>query len=195
MTIYDHLEQIEKMLSIIKEINRQEHMATMIVAEIEGVGFVSGQAVPWSQNSPWATQRDTEVVGAKVSGTNNSGAAYVFLRDEGGTDNWGEVASLSASDTVAGDQFGRAVSIDNDLFVVGAWTADVNSFDKAGAAYVFARNKGGTDAWGQVSKFIALNPRPSDLFGTSVSISDGISIVGALHDDIIDTDAGAAYIY
>ena len=42
---------------------------------------------------------DTVVIGAKNDDDNgtNSGSAYVFERNQGGADNWGEVVKLTAS--------------------------------------------------------------------------------------------------
>ena len=36
-----------------------------------------------------------------------SGSAYIFDRNEGGTDNWGEVKNITASDGATGDEFGE----------------------------------------------------------------------------------------
>ena len=46
----------------------------------------------------------TAVVGANFDDDDGgaSGSAYVFDRDEGGADNWGEVAKLTVSDGAAG---------------------------------------------------------------------------------------------
>ena len=66
-----------------------------------------------------------------------SGSAYVFLRDLGGDDNWGQEQKLTASNAAAGDQFGH-VSIDGNTIIVGANTADAPYAD-SGAAYIFTR--------------------------------------------------------
>ena len=51
-----------------------------------------------------------------------SGSAYIFDRDEGGPDNWGEVTKITASDGAASDHFGHSVSLSGDTVVVGtAW--------------------------------------------------------------------------
>ena len=61
---------------------------------------------------------------------------------------WTQQAYLKASNTEAGDRFGRSVSISGDTVVVGAWDEDSNargvngdqsnnSASRAGAAYVF----------------------------------------------------------
>jgi hypothetical protein len=50
----------------------------------------------------------------------NSGSAYIFGRDQGGADAWGQVAKLTASDGASDDHFGYSVSISGDTVVVGA---------------------------------------------------------------------------
>ena len=63
-------------------------------------------------------------------------ATYVFLRDEGGADNWGEMKKLIASDAEAGDNFGVKVAVSGSTTVVGAQNEDTGG-SNAGAAYVF----------------------------------------------------------
>ncbi|MFQ5747827.1 MAG: FG-GAP repeat protein [Planctomycetota bacterium] len=102
---------------------------------------------------------DTVVVGARLedsnatgvngnqndNSANNAGAAYVFVRN--GT-TWSQEAYLKASNTDAGDSFGGWVPVSGDTLVAGASREDSNaigvngnqgdnSFDCAGAAYVF----------------------------------------------------------
>ena len=63
---------------------------------------------------------DLLVAGAPVDdvGANgNQGSAYVFERNHGGTDNWGQVKKLVASGGGAGDQFGFSVSVSGDVFL------------------------------------------------------------------------------
>ena len=48
----------------------------------------------------------------------SSGSAYIFERDQGGVDNWGQVAKLIASDAAVLDFFGRSVSVSGDTAVV-----------------------------------------------------------------------------
>src|ERR1022692_923729 len=75
---------------------------------------------------------DTAVVGANRN--NSQGAAYVFVRN--GT-TWTQQQKLTASDGVAGDFFGRSVSVDQGTAVIGAQAKN----SAQGAAYVF-RNTG-----------------------------------------------------
>lgn len=139
---------------------------------------------------------DTVVVGAPFDDDDGdgSGSVYVFERNTGGLEAWGEVTKLTAGDAAAGDAFGAAVSISGDTIVVGA-AADDDGGDATGSAYVFARNTGGANAWGQVDKLTASDAMVGDGFGTSVSIGGDRIVVGAEFGDATDADAGSAYVF
>jgi hypothetical protein len=100
-------------------------------------------------------------------------------------------AYLKASNTGAGDEFGRSVAVSGDTVVVGAWAEDSNatgingnqadnSASLAGAAYVFVRN--GT-TWTQQAYLKASNTGADDNFGTSVAASGDTVVVGAPQED------------
>ena len=140
---------------------------------------------------------DYAVAGAmyKMSAGFARGAAYVFSRNSGGQDNWGQVAKLTASDADSGDEFGRSVAISGDYIIVGAHREDGAGID-CGAAYIYARNQGGTDNWGEVVKLTTSSPESDAQFGYSISIDGDFAIVGALYEDGVGgLDRGAAYVY
>ncbi len=173
-----------------------------------------------------AVSGDTVVVGAPFEDSNATGvngdqgnaaatfagAAYVFVRN--GT-TWTQQAYLKASNTGVGYQFGGAVAVSGDTVVVGAYQEDSNatgvngdgannSFDRAGAAYVFVRS-GST--WTQQAYLKASNTGTDDLFGYSVAVSGDTVVVGAFGEasnatgvngneaDNSAKDAGAAYVF
>ncbi|TAD88167.1 MAG: hypothetical protein EAY75_05535, partial [Bacteroidetes bacterium] len=161
-----------------------------------------------------AISGNTVVVGAYLededaAGMNtatDAGAAYIFNKDKGGANNWGEVKKLVASDRAADDQFGYSVAISGTTVVVGAYfededAAEANTALQAGAAYVFSKDQDGVDNWGQVKKLVAGDRAVNDQFGTSVAISGGTVVVGASREDedasggSTSTDAGSAYIF
>jgi hypothetical protein len=129
------------------------------------------------------------VVGARYDDEKGiqSGSAYIFYRNQGGTNNWGLVKEITASETKAFDEFGRSVFISGDLIIVGAY--------KAGSAYIFYRNQGGTDSWGELKKLTASDGVSSDYFGYSVSISGDYAIVGAPMADNAGSDYGSSYVF
>lgn len=141
-----------------------------------------------------------------------SGAVYVFVRDGA---SWTQQAYLKASNTGAGDNFGRSVSLCGDTLVVGAWEDDSgatgvdgdgsdNSVSASGAAYVFERV--GT-TWSQQAYLKASNTDATDLYGISVGVCGDTVVVGSHLEDSNATgvngddnddsagSAGAAYVY
>lgn len=64
------------------------------------------------------------------------GAAYVYGRNIGGSDNWGAVAQLRAADAARGDQLGFCVTADDTTVLAGAPYDDSLGFN-TGAVYVF----------------------------------------------------------
>jgi hypothetical protein len=67
---------------------------------------------------------------------NESGSAYIYYKDRGGTGNWGEVKKITASDGAADDSFGESVSISGNYATVGAYVDDDNGTN-SGSAYIF----------------------------------------------------------
>jgi len=115
-----------------------------------------------------AISGDYAIVGAYIedhdaNGANtmtSSGSAYILKKDQGGTDNWGQVAKLVASDRGGSDLFGFRVAISGDYAVVAALgedhdTSGANYASRSGSAYIFKKDQGGTDNWGEVKKIVA----------------------------------------
>jgi cysteine-rich repeat protein len=135
---------------------------------------------------------DTAVVGAWRDGGINQalGAAYVFERNAGGANNWGQVKKLTPSDANLGDQFGVSVSISGDTIAVG------NNFGGGnGRAHVFERNAGGANNWGEIKKLLAADGATNDKFGTWVSINGDVIVVGANGNDDAGESSGSAYLF
>lgn len=124
----------------------------------------------------------------------DSGAAYVYERNAGGADNWGEVAELAADDAAADIRFGYSVAVNGDLIAVGAQRGD-GAEAQSGALYLFARDEGGADNWGQVTKITHPDGKSGDRFGESVATDGDLILVGAPRGDAATTDEGAAYLY
>ena len=89
---------------------------------------------------------------------------------------------LVSDDSTLDEYFGSAVSISNNIIVVGAYTRS-----STGSAYIFERNSI-TGIWNQTGKVRASDGESDDDFGHSVSISDGIVVIGAY-------DSSSAYIF
>ena len=133
------------------------------------------------------------IIGSLLDDDNvdGSGSVYVYYKDQGGIDNWGEVKKITASDAAAGNQFGYSVSISGDYFIVGAYLSSI----AAGSGYIYYKDQGGTDNWGEVKKITASDAASNDQFGFDVSISGDYAILGAYLDDDDGSSSGSAYIY
>ena len=118
------------------------------------------------------------------------GAGYVY-RFNGVT--WELEQQLAASDAAAQDFFGIAVSVDEDVAVIGAYAGDCGAGVDCGAAYVYRFNGAG---WDEESKLTAADADRRDFFGGSVSVHGSVAAVGAYGDKCPDeTICGAAYVY
>jgi len=137
------------------------------------------------------------LVGAAADddGGTDSGSAYVFERNAGGPDNWGQVKKLTAADAAGNDRFGSAVALGAGTAVVGAPLDDGTVFFDAGSGYVFERNAGGADNWGQVKKLTAADAATADELGSSVSIRGDTLVLGADADDDLGSNSGSVYLF
>lgn len=120
-----------------------------------------------------------------------AGAAYVYFRADEKTDHWMMREKLLASDGESFNNFGGKVAIEGDYAFVTAQGND----DFAGAVYVFNRQAGATDAWGEVQKIVAPDKSSGDYFGTSITVNNGRIAIGAYGEDDKGRSAGAVYTY
>ncbi len=166
-----------------------------------------------------AISEASNATGIGGNGANNgaaeAGAVYVFTRSGS---SWSQQAYIKASNTDAGDWFGRSVSLaaDGNTLAVGAigdsnatgidGNGANNGASDAGAVYVFTRSG---SSWFQQAYVKASNTGTGDQFGSSVSLAaDGNTLaVGAGGEDSNATgvngdqtnnsasSSGAVYLY
>ena len=108
-----------------------------------------------------------------------AGAAEIFKNISGV---WTFMKKLLASDGALGDSFGYSVSIKGDAVMVGATEEDTGG-TAAGAVYLYNRNCGGSDNWGQVQ--IIRGELAADNFGTAVSNSSTHAAATAMTSSIV----------
>lgn len=136
---------------------------------------------------PVAISGNTALVSDSFFPANNGnfvGSVYVYERV--GTV-WSERQKLQINPK-SGAEFGRAISIDGDTFVVGA-IYDAHGSNTQGSAYVYVRT-GAT--WSQQQKlFVRDSPAP-ERFGTSVAINAATIVVG---NNFEDEHRGSAYVF
>jgi hypothetical protein len=137
------------------------------------------------------------VVGAITAGgaTTQSGAAYVFARDDGV---WRQKAKLIASDGLDSDNFGVSVGVSGQTVLVGANThtsSPTTGVMFAGAAFVFQPEDGGK--WRQIAEVSASDGLAGGDFGIGVAILDNTLLIGAdeQHPAGEGYPGGEAYVY
>ncbi len=138
-----------------------------------------------------AVSGDTALIGAPFDEDNgiDSGSAYVFRFDPN-TSTWIEEHKILASDGQGDDQFGRAVAIDGEWAVIGAWLHD-DMGSSSGAAYVFGFDAE-SSTWIEQHKLLPQANAWTQFFGYSVAIDGDKAIAGA-HGE--DQQRGAAYAF
>jgi hypothetical protein len=136
-----------------------------------------------------ALNGSTALIGA--DGDNSfQGAAYLFTKLNG---SWSQGQKLTASDGLAGDEFGYRVVLANDTLLVGAFTATVGGNASQGAAYLFTKSNG---TWSESQKLTASDGGLFDNFGASVALDGSTLVVGANGATVGGNAAqGAVYVF
>ncbi|HEX8372001.1 MAG TPA: hypothetical protein VF585_04425 [Chthoniobacterales bacterium] len=135
------------------------------------------------------------LVGATLAGFNNEGTVYVFRDLHTATGDINEQVKLIASDAAENDRFGITVSISGTIGLVGANLDDSASNFDQGSAYVFRNLDTATFAITQNVKLLASDGVNRDAFGSSVSLSGTVALVGAPRHRVQTTSEGAAYVF
>ncbi len=130
------------------------------------------------------------LIGAKLDDVNTSNAGSVYVFDFDGL-TWSETAKIIPSDSTTGIRFGQSVSLQGDVFVVGAHQNRSNGLDY-GAAYVFEYD--GVN-WQQIDKLTAADKSQHDELGYSVAIDGQFIFAGAHHDMDFGAQSGSAYVF
>lgn len=138
-----------------------------------------------------------------------SGAVHLFERQESA---WSHTAMFKAPNAGRNDALGYSVALEGSTLIAGAaneegdatstLTEPNDALDYAGAAYLFLKLGG---AWVQQAYVKAPNAGAYDFFASSVTLSGGTAVIGAIAEDG-DADstlaapndganlAGAAYV-
>jgi len=141
----------------------------------------------------------TVLVGADnaIVGAQQSGAVWVFERDQGGSGNWGMSHQVTAPDPLPQARFGFSVALAGDLAVVGSPTYYPPSCANIGRAYLFGRDQGGIGEWGTVAILDAPGAC-GDNFGRTIGIAGtpggSVAVVGAPNTNQ-PGPTGSVYVY
>ena len=142
-----------------------------------------------------AAQGELLIVGAEndreITQGNPSawGAAYLFQLENNQWVQQHKVFGFGAGDA---RQFGYSAAIGNDVVVIGARIIANDTTPGKGAAFVF-RNIANVLVSEQ--RLTADVPEAFDLFGTAVGADAGRIVVGASGNDVMATNAGAAFVF
>jgi hypothetical protein len=119
----------------------------------------------------------------------DAGASYPIAVDP-----FIQLAELTASDGISGDEFGFSVAVSGKTVVVGA--SQFNS-TKVGAAYVFVEGPNGWTNMTQTAKLTASDGTTGALFGSSVAFAGSSTVVvGAPHATVQGNQLqGKAYVF
>ncbi|VAW48564.1 hypothetical protein MNBD_GAMMA03-1306 [hydrothermal vent metagenome] len=132
-------------------------------------------------------------IGAQQTDENvtNSGSVYVYELDTG-TGLWQETKIFEPI-PVLSNNFGSAVSIQNNRLIVGAQQAIVDNARK-GSATIYEYNAT-TIMWDFSDQIVATDGKSSDYFGDVVGLSSNRIIIGAPLSDDNGSQSGSAYIF
>ena len=120
----------------------------------------------------------TLVVGAPSTGSSGEAGA-VFIFDWDGS-NWVQQQKLLASDGVADDEFGYAVSLTGDVLLVGAPGRQVDGYADSGMVYAFRRAAGGFVETSTISPLAGTAAYPYEgRFGAALDSAHGTMLAGA----------------
>lgn len=97
---------------------------------------------------------------------------------------------LTASDAASLDLFGDVVAVSGNLAVVGAENHDVNGNSDQGAAYLFDATTGQ-----QLFELTAADGLRNSRFGSAVAVDGETMLIGASHDDYVESNVGAVYVF
>ena len=127
-----------------------------------------------------SVSNDTILVAAPLDSKEpglNKGAAYVFEK-AASTGDWVEVKKLVPPDSDSVINFPHNVFITDDVAFVCATSSDTADGEATGSVYVFEKSHS-TGDWVQTDEFTASNPSERVGFGSSISVSGDIVLVGA----------------
>jgi hypothetical protein len=119
------------------------------------------------------------------------GVAYLFERR--GASEWGLVRRLQAA-TDLGAFYAEEVALSGDWLVAGMPYEPADGESDAGAVYVYGRNVGGPDEWGEIAELQASDAHDDGYFGLAMAIDGSDLVVGAPDEYFAGQTAGATYV-
>ena len=130
------------------------------------------------------------VVGAPNNNdsVSQSGAAYIFRRENS---SWEQHAKLTSPNASEKDAFGVSVALSGNWALIGA-PGDDSSETDGGSTYLYALDG---EEWSLYQTMTPLTHSEGDLFGFSVDIHGDWILIGAYGSDDGGDSSGAAYFF
>lgn len=147
-----------------------------LVKAVDGRTLSGDPAFYGSFGKSVAINGDTIVAGATFAYA--TGGVHIFERNQGGVDNWGQVTVIN--DPYPGSPytaFGETVAIEGDTVIISAASEDYDGYNSPGAVYVYEKDQGGVDNWGQVGRLTGYLNNGVD-FGTGLAIEGNTLVIG-----------------
>ncbi|HEX7927740.1 MAG TPA: FG-GAP repeat protein, partial [bacterium] len=111
----------------------------------------------------------------------------VYVYERVGPGNvWSLMDTITGSDSVSGDQFGRSIGISGSAIIVGAYISG------NGKAYVFRLHSA---TWVEEAILASTDATSGDNFGAQVAIGGNAAAVTARNHNGYGNDRGAVYFY
>jgi FlgD Ig-like domain/Fibronectin type III domain/FG-GAP repeat len=117
------------------------------------------------------------------------GEVYIFGKDVGGLNNWGQIKKLTALNAQVGDYFGFDLAIQNNVLAISSPGFTSNR----GAVYIHYQNQGGINNWGLLKRIDTPDGGANDEFGKSIYLLNGTDLVISSPGN--GTNAGAVYLF
>jgi hypothetical protein len=114
----------------------------------------------------------------------------IYAKDQGGTDNWGLLTTLSGAENTG---FGSALSFSGDRLAIGADNESIDYTDQ-GKAYIYTYNAG-SQSFALSAELVAFSPSSNAQFGSDVSLNGSQLVVTASTESSVYQNAGASYIF
>ncbi len=143
-----------------------------------------------------AISGDTVVVGSYRHGPviTRAGAAYVFVKPQGGWSDMNETAKLTASDAVTVDELGYSVAVSGDVVAAGSHLDD-DKGTSSGSVYLYEKPQNGWVDMNESAKITASDGMSNDRFGDVLAFEGSTLAVSAPYDDDGGVNSGSIYLF
>ncbi|MBU0727155.1 hypothetical protein KKA95_00555, partial [Patescibacteria group bacterium] len=142
-----------------------------------------GGADNWGETHKFYGSADSVYLGMNdisgsyiVAGESSGGKVHVYVDAGGGS--WSLDTTITTSDTYQ-DHYPDSVAIDGTTIIVGDEGNTESADPDGGAAFVYEKDFGGVDNWGEVYKLLGTSMSINSDLGASVAVSGDHAFAGA----------------